>query len=370
MKKKKCLLGLLALCMSMTASVFVSCGENADNEDVGGNTNTEQNGETPTPETPNEGNQEGGATTNPNEPTVTHVRDLEVITTVAGTGTATLVKLPDGKDMLIDAGDGTADSVFYLHSLIDEHVSDMTIEYFVLTNTNPWRTAGVPGILYNYTVLNFYKPDVSSSHAIASGLSLEYNSGSSALVEPSEEYALALTTAAETGCSVKTITETSCDINYTFEDNSGNSYNYKIDFMTPIEAVNRTGRFKNSTIISIEYKGKTTLVTSDVNNDLIDAYCNVYGNKYDVDVLITSYYSTNEAKYAVSRSDLRGTNFLEKISLVEGDYSILVPVEDIDGIGELVKELNDTGAGYYTTNDYFTITAKVSTTGVLSVTAE
>ncbi len=65
-------------------------------------------------------------------------------------------------------------------------------------------------------------------------------------------------------------------------------------------------------MLYLKYKGKTTLVTSDVNNDLIDAYCNVYGNKNDVDVLITSYYSTNEAKYAVSRSDLRGTNFLEK----------------------------------------------------------
>ncbi len=61
---------------------------------------------------------------------------------------------------------------------------------------------------------------------------------------------------------------------------------------------------------------------------------------------------------------------MKKISLVEGDYSILVPVEDIDGISELVKELNDTGAGYYTINDYFTITAKVNANGVLAVTAE
>lgn len=302
--------------------------------------------------------------------TTTHAsRDLEIITTIAGVGSATLVKLPDGKDMLIDAGDGTADSVFYLHSLIDEHVSDMTIEYFVLTNTNPWRTAGVPEIFYNYTVLNFYRPDVKSSHAAAANLSSDYNSGNSVLVEASEEYALALEAAAnETGCSVKVVDEASCDISYSFFDTKNNSHSYKIDFMTPIAAAERVGRFKNSIIISIEYKGAVTLVTSDVNNGLIDAYCDVYGTQKDVDVLVTSYYPTDEAKYAISRSDLRGTNFLEKISLTDGDYSIVIPVNAADG-GELGSELGDYST-VYSTLEYYAITAKVSTTGVLSVTAE
>lgn len=310
------------------------------------------------------GYEQAGSTTN------THAsRDLEIITIPAGIGTATLVKLPDGKDILIDAGDGSDEGDMYVQDLIYDNVSDRIIEYFILTNTNPWRTGGVPTIFDTFTVLNFYRPDVRSSHTAAANLSSDYNSGNATLVEPSEEYAVALTAAAaETGCSVKAVDENSCDINYTFEDNGGNSHNYKIDFMIPIAAAERSGRFKNSTIISIEYKGVVTLVTSDVNNDLIDAYCNVYGNKYDVDVLITSYYPTNEAKYAVSRSDLRETNFLEKISLVEGDYSIIIPVDTSD-VGELGDELGESST-VYLTNDYFTITAKVSTTGVLSVTAE
>ena len=379
MKKKKWLLGLLALCMSMTASVFVSCGEDADNEDVGGNTNTEQNGETPTPETPNEGNQEGGTTTpenpddggtttNPNVPTVAHVRDLEVITIPAGIGTATLVKLPDGKDMLIDAGDGSYEALTLVENLVIANVADRTIEYFVLTNTDPLRAGGVATIFDTFTVLNFYRPDVKSDHSIAANLSSEYNSGNSPIMAPGEDYALALEAASnETGCSVKVVGDTSCDINYTFEDKQGNSHNYKIDFMMPIAVENRNTVYKNSAMISVEYKGAIVLITSDVENDLIDAYCDVYGTQKDVDVLITSFSSGD--KYAISRSDLRGTNFLQKISLTDGDYSILLP-SDTDGIGELVKELNDTGAGYYTINDYFTITTKVSTTGVLSVTAE
>ncbi len=311
-----------------------------------------------------------GTDPNPSVPTVTSVKDLEIITTVAGIGSATLVKLPDGKDMLIDAGDGSADSVFYLHGLIDEYVSDLTIEYFVLTNTEIWRSGGAPDILYNYTVLNFYRPDVKSSHTIAAGLSSEYNSGNSSYVDDTECYALALEAASlSDGCSVKVVDETSCDIDYTFEDNSGNNHNYKIDFMTPIVASSRDSLFDNSVMISIEYKGVTTLITGDTGNDLIDAYCNVYGTKYDVDVLITSYHHADESKYAISRSDSRETYFLEKISLVEGDYSILLSSTTTE-IGELVSELNGIGAGYYTTLDYYTITAKVTTTGVLDVTAE
>lgn len=308
------------------------------------------------------GYEQAGSTTN------THAsRDLEIITIPAGIGTATLVKLPDGKDMLIDAGDGSAEGDMYVQDLIYDNVSDRTIEYFVLTNTDPSRVGSAATIFDSFTVLNFYRPDMKSAHSIAANLSSEYNSGNSPIMAPGEDYALALEAASlEDDCSVKVIDDISCDISYSFFDTTNNSHSYKIDFMMPIAVENRNTVYKNSAMISIEYKGMVTLVTSDVNNDLIDAYCNVYGTQKDVDILITSFSSSNP--YAISRSDLRETNFLEKISLTESDYSIIIPINTYD-VGELGPELGDCST-VYSILDYFTITTKVSTTGVLSVTAE
>ena len=47
--KKKWLLGLLALCMSVSAFAFVGCGENDGENDANDGENTEQSGGTETP---------------------------------------------------------------------------------------------------------------------------------------------------------------------------------------------------------------------------------------------------------------------------------------------------------------------------------
>lgn len=309
-----------------------------------------------------------GEDPNPSVPTVANVRDLEIITISAGSGVATLVKLPDGKDMIIDAGDGTDDSNTYLQDLLYDNVVDRTIEYFVLTNTETQTSGGASMLfdLYDFDIKNFYRPDVSSSHTTATSLSSEYNSGNSVYVDNTAEYANALKSASESDCIIKVIDETSCDIDYTFEDNSGNSYNYKIDFMTPIVATSRDSLFDTSIMIAIEYKGAVILLTSEASNDLIDAYCNTYGTKYDVDVLSVLHRSVDDVKNAISRSDLRETYFLEKISLVEGDSSIIIPISESEEIGDTLDELEAVST-LYSMYDYYSIKTKVTASGAISV---
>ena len=338
---------------------------------------------------------EKGTDPNPSIPTVASVRDLKIISVRAGIGSAILVQLPDGKDMLIDSGEGfyygNADSDIAVDDLVYANVKnrnpitqEFQLEYFVLTNTNEWKTGGASRVFDFHEVKNFYRPDVMSGHADAASLSAEYNYGTSALIESSQQYFDALTfAAAEENCVIKTIDETSCDIDCTFKDSQGNTYNYKIDFMMPLGDTERNGRFENTAMIAIEYKGITTLITGDAKTNLIDAYCNKYGTKYDVDVLVTSYFENTGASvvnynYAISRSDLRDTNFLEKINLALGEWAIVLPVET-STIGELGTELRDIvgtptenggvehlfcNSEYY---DWYSIVTKVTSAGALDV---
>lgn len=307
----------------------------------------------------------GGSNKDPNSDSPTNavaVRDLDIIAVSAGDGRAIFVKLPDGKSMLIDAGDSSIQSYTAVDDLIlrnakrESIMHPFEVDYLVLTNTYQANTGNIAHVFDSYEVKNFFRPDVKSGHADAASLSSEYNYGTADLIDPSKEYAEALVYASnESGCVIKTINETSCDIDCTFKDKQGNTHNYKIDFLLPLANEVRDGIFDNTAMIVIEYNDVTTLITSDATTTLIDTYCEVYGTKYDVDVLITSYlYTTGaavqELNYAISRSDLRETNFLEKINLEFGEWAIVTCPEISTDISDLYEDITDL-IGIYTEHD-------------------
>jgi hypothetical protein len=270
--------------------------------------------------------------------------------------------------MLIDAGDPA--SLGAVENLIYRHVEDLIIEYFVLTSTDSYVCGTAAYIFVDFDVLNFYRPSVKSDHEAALGLSGVYNSGESPYIENNTYYALALEYSSyETECNIYTIDDTSCDFTYTFRDNENNYHSYTIDFITPIAASDRNGLFDNVVMLSIEYEDKVTLITGSASNNTIDTYCNTYGTQKDVDVLLTYWISGNDAKYAISRSDLRGTNFLEKINLSNGDYTILYPIATSLGISELISEVNKLST-VYGLHENSTITTRITAAGELTFTAE
>ena len=69
----------------------------------------------------------------------------------------TFIELPDGKTMLIDAGDlETADDVVeYVQAVIEE---SKTIDYFVLTHSDSDHVGGAPAVFEAFDVLNIYRP--------------------------------------------------------------------------------------------------------------------------------------------------------------------------------------------------------------------
>ena len=286
--------------------VCTGCSEEKSraNHTYSGNTCTAC-GHTKQADNPGGGN--GGNNGGQNVDLVASIRDLEIVTLRTNkNGFATLVKLPDGKNMLIDSGadDATAE-VEVDDMLLAANIT--TLDYFVETSTSYYKTGAADLVFDYYQVKNFYK--------------LEVGSG----ITPTDSYLTAIEKSeAEAGCTVKTIDESSCDISYTFKDNKNAYYTYEIDFMIPVAASSATSIYDNSVVISIKYKDKIVLITNETTNKNIDAYCAKYGTQKDVDVLITSFLPSEQ--YAITGSANRGADYLDKINLDSSDYAVIVPL--------------------------------------------
>ena len=92
---------------------------------------------------------------------VTSIRDLEIIAYQTDDGAVfTLVKLPDGKNMLIDAGSTKRSDISAVEDAIyDGKGGNITLDYMVLTNTFAKRSGGAETILTEMQVNNLYVPD-------------------------------------------------------------------------------------------------------------------------------------------------------------------------------------------------------------------
>jgi hypothetical protein len=288
-------------------------------------------------------------------PVVANVRDLEIVTLRTNrNGFATLVKLPDGKNMLIDSGaDDPTSELEVDDMLLSANIT--TLDYFVTTTASAGRTGAADLVFEYYQVNNFYKPEISSN------------------ITPTEAYLTAIEKAElEPNCIITIIGESNCDISYTFKDNSNNRYTYEIDFMIPIAAANATNTSDNSVVVSIEYQDKVVLITNEATNENIDAYCTKYGTQNDVDVLIVSHIPSEQ--YAITASANRGTDFLAKINFEASDRVVIVPLASQTAVNLLESNfISICGVSNMhslsTDRRLTTAVTKITSNGVVSVTS-
>ena len=284
-------------------------------------------------------------------PVVTSVRDLEIITyQTDNNGIYTLIKLPDGKNMLIDAGGTQAVDIRTFRRIVSD-VGFTTIDYMVLTNTFAHRTGGAEVILSN-NVKNLYIPDTT-------GVTYDISDGFRNAVS----YANTLNT-----CNVIALNPTnedSYDISSSFSYNS-QEYSYTIDFITPVAPADCETEFDASIFVAITYQDKVILFTGDASNKNIDNYANA-DYDYNVDVLITGY----EPAYgidAIRTSANRGSDFLEDIDLIGNDYAIITNPGVTVGIGNLVNVINaHQNPTIFNSTNFEYATVKITGDGTITV---
>lgn len=255
---------------------------------------------------------------------VTSIRDLEIIAYQTDDGAVfTLVKLPDGKNMLIDAGSTKRSDISAVEDAIyDGKGGNITLDYMVLTNTFAKRSGGAETILTEMQVNNLYVPDTTE---------ISYT--------PSEAFVNAVNYANTINtCNVIKLNPTSedgYDVTRAFSYNQ-QEYSYTIDFITPVAPADCETEFDASIFIAITYQHKVVLLTSDATNKNIDNYVKA-DYDYNADVLITGYHFFY-GKDAIRLSGSRGNNFLVDIDLRSPDYATV----KINGSGTITatkKEL-------------------------------
>lgn len=278
---------------------------------------------------------------------VSSVRDLEIITYDTGaSGVFTLVCLPDGKNMVIDAGNEGFDTNMLVEDKLLYTYGLSTIDYFVLTNTNAARTGQASYIVQNFEVKNFYTPR-------------EINNSASTC------YKSALANTPNT-CNVVEVGESNCDITRSFRDEQ-NTYTYTIDFMLPVETSDCVEDLDASIAISIEYAGKKVLISGDATEKTIHGYYDKYNGQKDVDILITSYLYTYP--YAIVNSESNGKDYLASISLDENDRVIIYSIAENTRVNDLVDCFFEAGLPIVN-NIESTATVTITSLGVVNVTAE
>ena len=91
---------------------------------------------------------------------------MEIHFVDVGQGDAIYIEFPDGKDMLIDAGDRDSDNTEALINYIDNYGSASDgIDYVMLTHVDADHVGGMDNILAEYDVKNIYMPNIGTKEA-------------------------------------------------------------------------------------------------------------------------------------------------------------------------------------------------------------
>ena len=197
-----------------------------------------------------------------------------------GQGDCILVQFPDGKNMLIDSGDKGAktrwnknDAVKTNEQIIFEYLSnvgvDKNITVLLATHADADHISNMAAVLDKYDVSYCLRPSVYYNGANADEFAEEFNSPSSAKKHDDKNtkvYYNYLKAVQNENCGWEYFNYQS-DFSQEFVFN-GETYNYSVDFLTPLESLGNIGysdRNDYSPIMWLKYGEFDIVFTGDAN---------------------------------------------------------------------------------------------------------
>ena len=237
-----------------------------------------------------------------------------------------LLLLPDGKEMLIDAGSKPDPSSIYTtnKAYMDTYITDGQIDYVVLTHSDQDHVAYMDEIFADYQVDNLYMPALFANPSNAT-----LKSQVDAL--PAEKTAIITNSGVDsTKCSIETatyarfyiaaFTEPNCNIFLNLEVNSDNDdttldphskitssdNTYSIAFFFENLAFYNNKKFAGdghqingiSPTMIVEYNGKRIVLTGDANQEnepyMVQRLQTYYGGVIDCDILKVAHHGSHE----------------------------------------------------------------------------
>ena len=237
---------------------------------------------------------------NANKPTTLSCGEIEEDFKIhfvdVGQGDGIVIELPDGKNMLVDAGKKA--NVAKLTDYIDS-LGINTFDYLIATHQDEDHIGGMKTIFDKYQVNYVFRPHVLSTYSSASELPENFNQGSSrsSCVCKTQTYYTFLKCIIDEGSQWSFFNK---DSDITFEYTSeGTEYKCSFDFLTPTAEVEEIAYANNannySPIIRIEYCDYKVLLTGDAEaeteKEFVDFYTQNKGY-LDVDLLKVGHHGS------------------------------------------------------------------------------
>lgn len=209
--------------------------------------------------------------------------DLQLHFIYVGQGDSTAIKLPDGKNILIDAGPKKSanDLTTYLDDVFFKG-REKVIDYFILTHTDEDHTGGAVTILENYDVKAVYRPNVFSKSETVVG------NGYQVTTAPWDNAVNAMSNADEVITIYKDLSLPS------YTDPTDSSKDYTFNFYGPIQD-RYNDKNDYSPVMMLENNGKKYMFTGDASESIEREFLDAYHtdlDTFDVDVLKVGHHGS------------------------------------------------------------------------------
>lgn len=210
-----------------------------------------------------------------------------------GQGDCIFIIYPDGKTMIIDAGENKS----YVKDKISAAAKKLNIEefdYLLLTHADADHAGSMKYVFDNFKIKKVFRPNVHSTKAEAASLreGLNPKKINGGVTQSSATYYNFLySIQTEEGCEEE-IFNFESDFSGTYTTGE-TSLEYTFDFLTP--TAERTEIFYSnandySPIVNLSYNGVNVCLTGDAEAKAEQEYLSVYGSKYDYDVLKVGHH--------------------------------------------------------------------------------
>lgn len=223
--------------------------------------------------------------------------DLQVNFLNVGQADCIVIELPDDRTMMIDTGDDNSDRTTISNFFNENNIE--YIDYLLITHSDRDHVGNADWVLETYDIGFIFRPFVYSNNAVSKSISDTFNkksTSSKAYVCTSKIYANFIVSAYNEGCTVEYFNKDSDFVNTITCGES--SMTYTFDFMTPTakrEEICYTDANDYSPIMMLEYAGRKVMFNGDAELDVLEEYCETYGNANDVDVLKVGHHGSSNA---------------------------------------------------------------------------
>ncbi len=247
-----------------------------------------------------------------------HVIDVE-------NGDCMLIKLPNGKTMIIDTGEEKYyDRVSSYLRQYNYYENKNVIDYLVLTHPDSDHIGGAVKLIEDFNVQKIFRPKLYSKYEMNNDL-LEFNYS----VSTSETYNNAIKKAYNNKCILE------------FSQKGGIFYagDCVVEFLSP-SLDNYSASNNYSAVIMVTYNSKKFLFTGDAEEEIEKTLIKDYGDKLKADVLKVGHHGS---KTSTSQEFLELVNPSYAIISSSGTSNTLPNYEVINRLQEYNVEILATG---------------------------